>query len=167
MRVPSGLADTCPLKNASYRDRARWCNVLRARREPAARKSRRSVGAWVTQQARNLSFTGLFERVRFPRAFGAGVAESRRPRPDAATAQCRSSRSRKHLPLSAASIARRPVTTERGRSPGPTSSARRPSGAAQPASAALPPSGARLPACTRSSRARRADGATFTAVAQP
>jgi hypothetical protein len=51
MRVPSGLADTCPLKNASYRDRARWCNVLRARREPAARKSRRSVGAWVTQQA--------------------------------------------------------------------------------------------------------------------
>ena len=38
---------------------------LESRRVHLAGCTRNPTGAWVTQQARNLSFTGLFERVRF------------------------------------------------------------------------------------------------------
>ncbi len=38
---------------------------LESRRVHLAGCTRNPIGAWVTQQARNLSFTGLFERVRF------------------------------------------------------------------------------------------------------
>jgi hypothetical protein len=39
---------------------------LESRRVHLAGCTTNPTGAWVTQQARNLSFTGLFERVRFP-----------------------------------------------------------------------------------------------------
>jgi hypothetical protein len=42
----------------------RWHREL-VRRKWAQPRTTNSTGAWVTQQARNLSFTGLFERMRF------------------------------------------------------------------------------------------------------
>jgi putative transposase len=38
---------------------------LESRRVHLAGCTTNATGAWVTQQARNLSFTGLFERMRF------------------------------------------------------------------------------------------------------
>jgi putative transposase len=40
-------------------------NELRSRRVRVAGCTTNPTGAWVTQQARNLSFTGVFERIRF------------------------------------------------------------------------------------------------------
>jgi hypothetical protein len=60
-------------------------------------------------------------------------------------------------------------TCEHGewRSPGPTTTAARPSGVARPASASPPPGGSRPTACIRSSRATRSAPRSCTARAEP
>jgi Transposase DDE domain len=79
----------------------------------------------------------------------------------------RSSRCARRLASSAATTSRRRASTASGRSPEPTASGRRPSGAARQVSVSPPQRGSRLAALTPSSRARHPAGRLFTVAALP